>query len=202
MCGSRAGERKAWKTGAKRKPQPDIRDIIGRWGEARFRGRNYPDWRFRIDPLLVMPIEPNDVDHDNEPLLRSLKADLPALETLLDESDSHWGFEDPFYRLYHQSWKVLGLQDLTLRIVEALRKHDQGRGLNDWFLEIVAAGTGKTFSPEMNRDWLNETRPILEAFFHAKTFLSLTVRYARALDRAPRLLPSGWAAVLCLYNVR
>jgi len=149
-----------------------------------------------------MPIEPNDVDHDNEPLLRSLKADLPALETLLDESDSHWGFEDPFYRLYHQSWKVLGLQDLTLRIVEALRKHDQGRGLNDWFLEIVAAGTGKNFSPEMNRDWLNETRPILESFFHAKTFLSLTVRYARALDRAPRLLPSGWAAVLSLYNVR
>jgi len=36
----------------------------------------------------------------------------------------------------------------------------------------------------MNRDWLNETRPILEAFFHAKTFLALAVRYAKALDRA------------------
>jgi len=201
MGESRAGERKAWETGAKRKPQPDIRDIIGRWGEGRNRGGQLSCLAFS-DPLLVMPIEPHDIDHDNEPLLQSLKADLPALETLLDESDSHWGFEDPFYRLYHQSWKVLGLQNLTLRIVEALRKHDRGRGLNDWFLEIVAAGTGKTFSPEMNRDWLNETRPILEAFFHAKTFLSLTVRYAKALDRAPRLLPSGWAAVLSLYNVR
>ena len=103
-----------------------------------------------------MSTEPNDIDHATEPLLQSLKADLPALEPLLEEADSHWGFEDPFYRLYHQSWKVLALQSLTLRIVEALRKHDQGRGLNDWFLEIVAAGTGRHFSPEMNRDWLNE----------------------------------------------
>lgn len=54
----------------------------------------------------------------------------------------------------------------------------------------------------MNRDWTNETRPILEAFFHAKTFLSLAVRYATSLDHPPRLLPSGWAAVLSLYNVR
>jgi len=85
------------------------------------------------------------IDHETESLLQSLKADLPALETLLDEADSHWGFEDPFYRLYHQSWKVLGLQSLTLQIVEALRKHDQGPGLNDWFLKIVAVGTGKQY---------------------------------------------------------
>ena len=149
-----------------------------------------------------MSTEPTDIDHETESLLQSLKGDLPALETLLEETDSHWGFEDPFYRLYHQSWKVFGLQSLTVQIVESLRKHDQGQGLNDWFLEIVAAGTGKRFSEEMNRGWLDETRPILEAFFHAKTFLALAVRYAKALDHAPRLLPSGWAAVLYLYNVR
>jgi len=153
-------------------------------------------------PANTMPIEPNAVDHEHEPLPQSLKADLPALETLLKEADSHWGFEDPFDRLHRQSWKVLGLQSLTLRIVETLRKHDQGRGLNDWFVAIVAMGTGKHLSPDMNRDWLNEARPILEAFFHAETFLSLAVRYANALDHAPRLLPSGWAAVLYLYNVR
>jgi hypothetical protein len=28
------------------------------------------------------------------------------------------------------------------------------------------------------------------------------VRYARELEHAPRLLPSGWAAVLYLYNIR
>lgn len=77
----------------------------------------------------------DDIDYQTEPLLRSLKADLPALEKLLEESESHWGFEDPFYRFYHQSFKVFYLQDLTLRIVEALRNHDQGKGLNAWFLE-------------------------------------------------------------------
>ncbi len=145
---------------------------------------------------------PADIDRQTDPLLQSLKADLPALEKLLEESESHWGFEDPFYRFYHQSFKVFHLQDLTLRIVEAFRKHDQGKGLNAWFLEIVSSGTGKTFSTEMNRDWTNQTRPILEAFFHAKTFLSLVVRYAKSLDHAPQMLPSGWAAVLYLYNVR
>jgi len=145
---------------------------------------------------------PIDIDHQTDPLLQSLKADLPMLEKLLEQSESHWGFEDPFYRFYHQSFKVFHLQDLTLRIVEALRKHDQGKGLNPWFLEIVAAGTGKTFSTEMNRDWTNQTRPILEAFFHAKTFLSLAVRYAKSLDHAPQMLPSGWAAVLYLYSIR
>ena len=43
-----------------------------------------------------MPLEPHDIDHENKLLLQSLKADLTSLETLLEESDSHWGFEDPF----------------------------------------------------------------------------------------------------------
>ena len=157
-------------------------------------------------PLQVTPSSEtaasSDFDRQTDPLLQSLKADLPALEKLLEKSESHWGFEDPFYRFYHQSFKVFHLQDLTLRIVEALRKHDQGKVLNPWFLEIISSGTGKTFSTEMNRDWTKQTRPILEAFFHAKTFLSLAVRYAKTLDHAPQMLPSGWAAVLYLYNVR
>jgi hypothetical protein len=142
------------------------------------------------------------IDQQSAPLLQSLKNDLPALEKLLEEAESHWGFEDPFYRFYHQSFKVYHLQDLTGRIVEALRKHDQGKGLNPWFLEIVAQGTGQTFTTEANRDWTNRTRPILEAFFHAKTFLALAVQYAKSLDHAPQMMPSGWAAVLYLYNVR
>jgi hypothetical protein len=142
------------------------------------------------------------IDQQSEPLLQSLKNDLPALEKLLEEAESHWGFEDPFYRFYHQSFKVYHLQDLTSRIVEALRKHDQGKGLNPWFLEIVAQGTDQTFTTDANRDWTNRTRPILEAFFHAKTFLALAVQYAKSLDHAPQMMPSGWAAVLYLYNVR
>lgn len=144
----------------------------------------------------------NAVDAVGEKLLQSLKADLTVLEGLLAEVDGHWGFEDSFYRFYHQSFKVYGLQGLTERIVAALGKHGQGRELNAWFLEIVGRGTGKVFDSGVNRDWINQTAPILEAFFHARTFLSLAVRYARELEHAPRLLPSGWAAVLYLYNIR
>jgi hypothetical protein len=147
-------------------------------------------------------ITPDGIDTEGEKLMQSLKADLPALEGLLAEVDGHWGFEDSFYRFYHQSFKVYGLQSLTERIVVALRRHDQGKGLNAWFLEIVARGTGKTFEMDVNRDWTNQTAPILEAFFHARAFLSFAVRYARELEHAPRLLPSGWAAVLYLYNIR
>ncbi len=53
----------------------------------------------------------------------------------------------------------------------------------------------------MNPDWARHTRPILEAFFHARFFLEMAVRYA-GLEKAPTTLPSGWAALLCLYRIR
>jgi hypothetical protein len=155
-----------------------------------------------LDASAMRESPDSGIDQQSAPLLQSLKNDLPALEKLLEEAESHWGFEDPFYRFYHQSFKVYHLQDLTARIVEALRKHDQGKGLNSWFLEIVTQGTGQTFTTEANRDWTNRARPILEAFFHAKTFLALGVQYTKSLDHAPQMMPSGWAAVLYLYNAR
>ena len=50
--------------------------------------------------------------------------------------------------------------------------------------------------------WTKETRPIVEAFFHARYFLEMACRYARELDEAPDVLPSGWAALLCLHDMR
>ena len=44
--------------------------------------------------------------------------------------------------------------------------------------------------------------PIVEAFFHAKYFLEMAVRYGRTLESPPRKLPSGWAAFLYLYDLR
>ncbi len=32
--------------------------------------------------------------------------------------------------------------------------------------------------------------------------LEMAVKYGRKLEKAPELLPSGWAALLCLYNLR
>lgn len=135
-------------------------------------------------------------------LLERIKHRLPGLEKLLAEASSHWGYEDPIYRFYHQSFKVYGLQASTQQIVSALHDLADGHALNPWFQEIVAAGTGKSFTHEANRNWTAETRPILEAFFHARYFLEMVCKYGRELDTAPDLLPSGWAAVLCLYGLR
>lgn len=63
-------------------------------------------------------------------------------------------------------------------------------------------GTGHTFDYADNQRWLEVTRPIVEAFFHARYFLEMGIRHGRELDTAPRLLPSGWAAFLYLYNLR
>lgn len=63
-------------------------------------------------------------------------------------------------------------------------------------------GTGKTFKPAHNRRWLEVTRPILEAYFHARYFLEMAVRYGGELKKPPLLLPSGWAAFLYLHGLR
>jgi hypothetical protein len=54
-------------------------------------------------------------------LLKNLKEELPALEELLAACGDHWGYEDPVYRFYHQSYNLYGLQSQTLEIVERLK---------------------------------------------------------------------------------
>lgn len=76
-----------------------------------------------------------------------------------------------------------------------------GAQLDPWFLEIIRAGTGREFAPEDNARWAEVTRPIVEAFFHARFFVEMAARYAR-LDEPPQFLPSGYAALLCLYGLR
>jgi hypothetical protein len=134
-------------------------------------------------------------------LLGNLKERLPDLRALLEESSRHWGYEDPVYRFYHHSFKVFALQNQTEKIVSALRSLLPSRPLNARFLQIVGEGTRKEFSPDMNAAWEHNTRPILEAFFHSRFFLEMAVRYAD-LPAPPNPLPSGWAALLCLYELR
>jgi hypothetical protein len=90
------------------------------------------------------------------------------------------------------------LQSHTLAIVEKLRSLSPAEELNEWLVRIIAEGTGKTFSPEHNKNWLDVTRPILEAFFHARFFLEIgreiwTRVEASAARHAERL---GGAALL------
>jgi|SRR5215472_15863301 len=137
--------------------------------------------------------------HDS--LLAALKREQQGLRDLLATSGDEWGCEDPIYRFYHHSFKVFGLQDRTAAIVTMLKALMPDCELHPSFKEIVVHGTGKIFTTSMNRDWTRHTRPIVEAFFHARFFLEMAVRYA-SLDEAPTTLPSGWAALLTLYGLR
>lgn len=134
-------------------------------------------------------------------LLRNLHSRQPELTALFEECSSHWRFEDPIYRFYHQSFKVYGLQGETMRIVRVLESLSPERPLNPWFRLIVEQGTGKSFTPAANADWTATTRPIVEAFFHARFFLDMAVRYS-TFQEPPVPLPSGYAALLYLYGMR
>lgn len=136
-----------------------------------------------------------------EALLRSLRRDRRELEKLLRGCNDHWGYEDPVYRFYHQSFKVYGLQHQTESIVQRLQALAPDRPLNPWFVQIIQSGTGKEFKLEDNARWTEVTRPILEAFFHARFFLEMAVRYAD-LETPPQPLPSGYAALLYLFGLR
>lgn len=135
-------------------------------------------------------------------LLAAIKAALPRLEQMWQEANSHWGCEDPVYRFYHQSFKVYHLQEHTAKIVKALQDLAPHVSLNPWFMQIVAEGAAEQFSMEVNQRWLEATRPILEAFFHARFFLEMACKYGKELNEPPDSLPSGWAAVLYLYGLR
>lgn len=131
--------------------------------------------------------------------LHRREADLRAL---LNASSDHWGFEDPVYRFYHQSFKVYSLQSQTEAIcTELALLSPPACQFDPWFAELVQEGTGKAFRPEDNAHWTRVTRPILEVFFHARFFLEMAVRYAW-LQEPPNPLPSGYAALLCLYGLR
>ena len=137
-----------------------------------------------------------------ETLLRNMKAQMPDLRALLKECDGHWGSEDLVYRFYHQSFKVYSMQHLTEQIVTALKGLLPDRLLDGWFMTIVEEGTGRTFERSHNKDWPVHTRPMLEAYWHARYMLGMVVRYGEQLETPLQELPSGWAALLCLYGLR
>lgn len=147
----------------------------------------------------------SEMEAKSDELLTNIHAKLPELEYLLEEMSSDCEYEDSVYRFYHQSWKVYELQELTKIIVAALRGIAPA-GITNFcpmFEEILLAGaSGKTFKSEHNQEWTLQTRPIVEAFFHARFFLEMAVRYGNELESSPNQLPSGWAALLCLYELR
>jgi len=134
-------------------------------------------------------------------LLSRLKEHKPELEKMLATMNGHWTYEDHFYRYYHGSFKVYAAQDTTRRAVELLKQLLPERRLNRAFQQIVREGTGQQFQWEHHQDWDKHTRPILEAFAHARFMVEMAVRYAD-LPQPPQPLPSGYAALLYFYGLR
>ena len=126
-------------------------------------------------------------------LLSVAKRKLPELKALLASVSDHWHYEDPVYRLYHASFKVFHAQPTILKIVATLESFAPHLKLIPNFLEIVAEGTSRPPpSP----------RAVIEALFHARHMLLMLCKYAEELSEPPPVLPSGWATVLYLYNIR
>ena len=107
------------------------------------------------------------------------------------------------YRFYHQSFKVFFATNLVKQARELFEELAPENGsLNEWFQEIIDQAFIKEFNSETNANWLTETRPVLEAMWHCRYFLDQMVVAADGLETAPQVLPSGWAAVLYLYDLR
>ena len=155
----------------------------------------------------------NSIERRNY-LLTTLKDRMPLLEDLLASMQDHWVGEDSVYRYYHRSYRVYRLQDATAEIVSVLQSIIPEQKLTEFFMIIIKEGTGKSFNRKSNQRWMKETRPIIEAFFHAMYFLEMAVKYGKELDINNNVhpvsieekfaacgLPSGWAALLSLYEM-
>ena len=144
--------------------------------------------------------ESPDPRPESQELLRRIKAALSQLEALYEALDHE--YEDRVYRFYHGSDKVYQLQAGTQRIVQALQNLCPGRPLNEAFSRILKDGTGHSCGKATGAERTAKEQHILEAFFHARYFLEMAIRYGKSLDVAPSWLPSGWASVLYLFDLR
>lgn len=145
---------------------------------------------------------PPEALEEHQRLLERLRDHSPTLTALLEEAgDESEDGEDLIYRFWHQSLKVYGLQQLTLRIHAALRSVS-GKPLESMYERLVKEGTGRTFTLSDNDAWLEATGPIVTAYLHSVHLLKLAARYSRQDDPIPPLLPSGWATLAHLYRIR
>jgi hypothetical protein len=135
---------------------------------------------------------PEKQDAHMEALLGRIRERLPKIEELLVEIADHWGEEDGVYRFYHQSFKVFGIQQITKKAFTLIEEiGGETDPLNGWYCQIVKEGTEGDFRDDTNEHWPEQTRPILEAFWHTKYFLAMMAKYGKELQSAPRALPSG-----------
>jgi hypothetical protein len=131
------------------------------------------------------------------------RAAVPATHSLPFSYETKLAETDKLLRRIKADFRSLYfMQEYTNQIVAKLQSLAPHLPLNDWFMEIVRQGTGRDFTLEDNRNWVTITRPMLEAFFHARYFLEMACKFGKELKTPPEVMPSGWAALLYLYNIR
>jgi hypothetical protein len=111
---------------------------------------------------------------------------LKDLETLLQEVNNFWDYDDVMYRYYNKSSKTYYAQKITAKIVNMLRiinPYQQECKVDRNFLDIIDKGTIKTFDVNKDDDWKSNSQYMLEAMFHAKYMLELAVKYGRKYKR-------------------
>jgi hypothetical protein len=155
----------------------------------------------RIEKLFSRLLKPEKRQQLELLLLKRLKQRKADLGKMLGVMTGHWTYEDYFYRYYHGSFKVYHTQETTTQAVKLLRELLPERELNLSFEQIIRGGTGKEFNSRHNQNWDKHTRPMLEAFAHAKFMIEMAVRYAD-FPKPPQPLPSGYAALLYLFDLR
>lgn len=142
-------------------------------------------------------------------ILPNIKNKLSELIKLQNNIELMEIYEDGIYRFYHQSFKVYSVQTTTMHLVmlfthigRTSETDEPEDVLCKRFMDIIHDGVGHVFTMEANSYWEQETRPILEAFLHAKYFLDMMVKYGTELEEAPQCMPFGWAAILSLYQMQ
>ena len=170
-------------------------------GEAAKATAMSPEEKQEFEGLFSRLLKPEEKDRLTRLLLQRLKERKPQLQQMLKEMSGHWTYEDHFYRYYHGSFKVYRVQATTEKAVALLRDLLPERKLNMAFERIIRDGTGQQFEVEHNKEWDRHTRPLLEAFAHAKFMVEMSVRYVD-MPEPPATMPSGWAALLYLYDLR
>jgi hypothetical protein len=140
-------------------------------------------------------------------LFQNLKDNLPELEKYLDKIMRTEGdYEGKVYRFYHFSFKVYLLQKNIDEIVKLLQKVNPNtdKKLCAFFEEIIEdARRVGGWEIEHNKNWTRNTRPIVEAFFHAKYMLEMAVSCGKEYSECPKqMIQQKWASILELYNLR
>lgn len=143
-----------------------------------------------------------------ERLRNNLERGVVELEKLAKQLDHEWAAEDAIYRFYHHSFKVYGIQQYTEQMVQVFNQLMPGVDLNEDFKRIIKEGTDKEFQGSETNHWHTDARPMIEAYFHARYFLQMLIKYARkevgrnGEGEPDASLASGWAACLYLYGLR